>query len=69
MDGEIREMIDLYTGKGMSPDDATQVVTIMSKYKVIQILFTPNILLYLIVYIFICGHYDGRRAGAYASGP
>mmetsp|Transcript_123165 Transcript_123165/g.184198 ORF Transcript_123165/g.184198 Transcript_123165/m.184198 type:complete len:288 (+) Transcript_123165:148-1011(+) len=32
-EGEIREMIEIYEGKGMSTEDATQVITIMAKYK------------------------------------
>ena len=32
-DGEIREMIDIYTSRGMSTEDATMVIKTMAKYK------------------------------------
>jgi len=32
-EGEIQEMIDIYTGKGMTTEDASLVVTTMAKYK------------------------------------
>jgi len=32
-EGEIREMIDIYEGRGMSREDATQVINTMAKYK------------------------------------
>lgn len=32
-EGEIREMIDIYVAKGMSKEDASLVITTMSKYK------------------------------------
>jgi VIT1/CCC1 family predicted Fe2+/Mn2+ transporter len=32
-EGEIREMIEIYESKGLSHEDATQVITVMSKYK------------------------------------
>lgn len=33
IEGEINEMVELYVGKGMSEEDASQVVGIMSKYR------------------------------------
>ena len=32
-EGEIREMIDIYEGRGMSREDATSVIETMAKYK------------------------------------
>ena len=32
-EGEIREMIEIYESKGMSTEDATQVINTMAKYK------------------------------------
>lgn len=32
-EGEIREMIDIYTARGMSTEDATLVVNTMAKYR------------------------------------
>lgn len=32
-EGEIREMIDIYEGRGLSREDATSVITTMAKYK------------------------------------
>jgi len=32
-EGEIKEMIEIYEDKGMSKEDATQVISIMAKYK------------------------------------
>lgn len=32
-DGEIREMIDIYVGKGLSPEDAKVVIETMAKYE------------------------------------
>jgi hypothetical protein len=32
-EGEIKEMIEIYEGKGMSTKDATQVINTMAKYK------------------------------------
>merc|ERR1712232_1407882 len=32
-EGEINEMIDIYTNRGMSHEDATQIITTMAKYK------------------------------------
>eukprot|EP00978_Attheya_sp_CCMP212_P040752 scaffold225773_cov24-Attheya_sp.AAC.1 len=32
-EGEIREMIDIFISKGMSPPDAESVITTMAKYQ------------------------------------
>ena len=32
-EGEIQEMVDIYTERGMSREDATTVITVMAQYK------------------------------------